>query len=59
MKFKYVKGFHFCQAPTNIINYCYEDDCKSAEIYAEGKILEESRKCVCSKMSIIKELILE
>jgi hypothetical protein len=53
------KGFHFCQVPTDVLKYYENDDCKYAEIFASGKILEDGDKCVCNQIEIIKELSLK
>jgi hypothetical protein len=50
------KGFHFCQLPIDIFKYYKNNNCKYAEIFASGKILEDNDKCVCSQIEIIKEL---
>jgi hypothetical protein len=52
------RGFHFCQIPIEILLY-YIGNCKYAEVYASGKILEDKDKCVCSQIKIIKELTLK
>jgi hypothetical protein len=50
------KGFHFCRVPFDIFHYYNHWDSKYAEISASGKILEAKDKCVCSQITIVKEL---
>jgi hypothetical protein len=52
------KGFHFCRVPIDVCNYYRGDNCKYAEIFASGKILENGNKCVCNQIEIIRELSL-
>jgi hypothetical protein len=53
-------GFHFCKEPKQI--YGYYDDltvCRYCEIEASGEIIEGDGKCVCSKISIVREISLQ
>jgi hypothetical protein len=53
------RGFHFCRVPIDILSYYLKLNCKYAEIYADGKILESDNKCVCSRIKIVKEITFE
>jgi hypothetical protein len=53
------KGFHFCRIPIDVQYYYSGPNCKYAEIFANGKILNDDYKSVCSQIEIVKELHLE
>ena len=50
-------GFHFCEDPKNIRSY-YADltTCRYCEVEASGKIINGDGKCVCSKITIVREI---
>jgi hypothetical protein len=50
-------GFHFCEDPKNISVY-YADltTCRYCEVEASGKIINGDGKCVCSKITIVREI---
>jgi hypothetical protein len=53
-------GFHFCEDPKNIRGY-YADltTCRYCEVEASGKIINGDGKCVCSKITIVREIPLQ
>ena len=55
-----VNGFHFCKDPKQIIGY-YGTlvACRYCEIEASGEIIEGDGKCVCSKITIVREIPLQ
>jgi hypothetical protein len=50
-------GFHFCEDPKRICDY-YGDltTCRYCEIEASGEIVKGEGKCVCSKITIVREI---
>jgi hypothetical protein len=53
-------GFHFCEDPKQI--YGYYDDltvCRYCEVEASGEIVKGDGKCVCSKITIVREIPLQ
>jgi hypothetical protein len=53
-------GFHFCKEPKQI--YGYYDDltvCRYCEVEASGKVINGDGKCVCSKITIVREIPLQ
>ena len=55
-----VNGFHFCKDPKQIIDYYGTlAACRYCEIEASGEIIEGDGKCVCSKISIVREISLQ
>jgi hypothetical protein len=53
-------GFHFCEEPKQI--YGYYDDltvCRYCEVEASGEIINGDGKCVCSKITIVREISLQ
>jgi hypothetical protein len=53
-------GFHFCEDPKNIRGY-YADltACRYCEVEASGEIINGDGKCVCSKITIVREIPLQ
>ena len=53
-------GFHFCKEAKNIQEY-YGNICSNryCEIKASGKIIKGDNKCVCSKITIVREIPLK
>ena len=53
-------GFHFCKEAKEIANY-YNDlsSNRYCEVEASGEIIKGDGKCVCSKISIIREIPLQ
>jgi hypothetical protein len=53
-------GFHFCEDPKNIQSY-YADltTCRYCEVEASGKVINGDGKCVCSKITIVREVPLQ
>jgi hypothetical protein len=53
-------GFHFCEDPKRICDY-YGDltTCRYCEIEASGEIVKGEGKCVCSKITIVREIPLQ
>ena len=53
-------GFHFCKEAKAIASYYYTlDSCRYCEIKASGKIIKGDNKCVCSKITIVREIPLK
>ena len=48
-------GFHFCRHPSQVFTY-YNNDSRICLVEADGKIIEGEDKCVCSKITIIREI---
>ena len=53
-------GFHFCEDPKRIRDY-YGDltSCRYCEVDASGEIVNGDGKCVCSKITIVREIPLQ
>ena len=49
-------GFHFCKQPAQVFKY-YDKDARVCEVEASGEIIEGDGKCVCSKITILHELV--
>lgn len=55
-----VSGFHFYEDPKQIADYYGGlPNCRYCEIEAGGEIIRGDGKCVCSKMSVVKEIPLQ
>ena len=50
------KGFHFCKQPGQVFAY-YEKTARLCEIEADGAIIEGADKCVCSHLTVVREII--
>ena len=49
-------GFHFCKQPGQVFSY-YDKDARLCEVEADGEIIEGDDKCVCSKLTVLREII--
>ncbi|MBR2543410.1 hypothetical protein IKF03_02340 [Candidatus Saccharibacteria bacterium] len=49
------RGFHFCKYPSQVFAY-YHEDARMCLVEANGKILEGEDKCVCSQITILREI---
>lgn len=52
-------GFHYCRYPCDVIKYydwSRQSNIAYHRVYAEGEIIEEAYKCVCSVISIYEEV---
>ena len=53
-------GFHFCKDPKQIVNhYNNLTSDRYCEIEAGGEIIDGGNKCVCSKITIVREIPLQ
>ena len=50
------RGYHFCLQPLQCFGF-YDDDARLCEVEANGKIIEGDDKCVCSKITILREIV--
>ncbi|MBR0090210.1 MAG: hypothetical protein IJP92_00710 [Lachnospiraceae bacterium] len=48
-------GFHFCRYPSQVFKY-YDKESRMCLIEADGEIIEGEDKCVCSKITILREI---
>lgn len=48
-------GFHFCRYPQQCLDY-YDMDARLCLVIAGGEIIEGEDKCVCSKITILREI---
>jgi hypothetical protein len=51
-----VKGFHFCERLENVFSYYPRGESRYFEVEANGRIEKGHYKCVCSKLTIVREL---
>ena len=49
------RGFHFCRYPLQVFEY-YDEKARMCLIEADGEIIEGEDKCVCSKITILREI---
>lgn len=49
------RGFHFCKYPSQVFAHYYED-ARVCLVEASGKIIEGDDKCVCSQITILREI---
>ena len=50
------KGFHFCRKLENVHNFYDLKKSRVCEIEADGRIIDDGKKSVCSRIKIIREL---
>ena len=48
-------GFHFCRYPAQVFEH-YDKESRICEVEADGKIIEGDNKCVCNKITILREI---
>ena len=49
------RGFHFCRHPSQVFEY-YDKESRMCLVEAGGEIIEGEDKCVCSKITILREI---
>ena len=49
-------GFHFCRKLKDVHHFYNLKESRICEIVADGKIIDDDKKSVCSRMRIVREI---